>query len=206
MDAPEQYTEVNERYEFMTKQMNDLIESREKILSAIDEMDAEMTKLFKEMFNRINNEFNETFRILFGGGKARLILEDPSDILNTGIDIDVQPPGKQVQNIRLFSGGEKALIAISVLFSILKARPVPLCIFDEIEAALDQGNVERVARYLKNFKQDTQFIVVTHRPGTMEQCDVLYGVTVQKQGVSQMLKVQLTDAIDLAEESEVQSA
>lgn len=206
MDAPEQYTEVNERYEFMTKQMNDLIESREKILSAIDEMDAEMTKLFKDMFNRINDEFNETFRILFGGGKARLILEDPSDILNTGIDIDVQPPGKQVQNIRLFSGGEKALIAISVLFSILKARPIPLCIFDEIEAALDQGNVERVARYLKNFKQDTQFIVVTHRPGTMEQCDVLYGVTMQKQGVSQMLKVELKEAVGMAEESEVNPA
>ncbi len=202
MNAPEEYSEVNERYEFMTKQMKDLMEAREKILTAIDEMDEVMIRLFKEMFEKINAELNETFRVLFGGGKARLILEDPSDILNTGIDIDVQPPGKQVQNIRLFSGGEKSLIAICVLFSILKVRPVPLCIFDEVEAALDQGNVERVARYLKNFKQNTQFIVVTHRPGTMEQCDVLYGVTMQKQGVSQMLKVELKEAVGMADENQ----
>lgn len=202
MNAPEEFSEVNERYEFLTKQMNDLIESRDKILGAIDEMDEVMTRMFKEMFDKINAELNETFRVLFGGGKARLILEDPNDLLNTGIDIDVQPPGKQVQNIRLFSGGEKSLIAICVLFSILKVRPVPLCIFDEVEAALDQGNVERVARYLKNFSNETQFIVVTHRPGTMEQCDVLYGVTMQKQGVSQMLKVELKEAVGLAEESE----
>lgn len=206
MNAPEEYSEVNERYEFMKKQMDDLIASRDKILGAIDEMDEVMKRQFKDMFDKINAELNDTFRALFGGGKARLILENPEDILNTGIDIDVQPPGKQVQNIRLFSGGEKSLIAICVLFSILKVRPVPLCIFDEVEAALDQGNVERFARYLKNFSEQTQFIVVTHRPGTMEQCDVLYGVTMQKQGVSQMLKVQLTDAIDLAEESEVQRA
>ena len=202
MNAPEEYSEVNERYEFMKKQMDDLIASRNKILSAIDEMDDVMKKQFKEMFDKINAELNDTFRTLFGGGKARLILEDPNDILNTGIDIDVQPPGKQVQNIRLFSGGEKSLIAICVLFSILKVRPVPLCIFDEVEAALDQGNVERFARYLKTFSDQTQFIVVTHRPGTMEQCDVLYGVTMQKQGVSQMLKVELSDAKELADESE----
>ncbi|MBP3399001.1 MAG: AAA family ATPase, partial [Erysipelotrichaceae bacterium] len=202
MNAPEEYSEVNERYEFMKKQMDDLIASRDKILNAIDEMDDVMKRQFKDMFDKINAELNDTFRALFGGGKAKLILEDPNDLLNTGIDIDVQPPGKQVQNIRLFSGGEKSLIAICVLFSILKVRPVPLCIFDEVEAALDQGNVERFARYLKNFSEQTQFIVVTHRPGTMEQCDVLYGVTMQKQGVSQMLKVHLTDAIDLAEESE----
>ena len=202
MNAPEEFSEVNERYEFLSKQVKDLIDSREKILSAIDEMDRVMTKQFKEMFDLINNELNDTFRNLFGGGKAKLILEDPSDILNTGIDVDVQPPGKSVQNIRLFSGGEKSLIAICVLFSILKVRPVPLCIFDEVEAALDQGNVERVARYLKNFSNDTQFIVVTHRPGTMQQCEVLYGVTMQKQGVSQMLRVELTDAIDLANVTE----
>ncbi len=203
MNAPEEYTEVNERYEFITKQMNELIESRDKILSAIDEMDEVMTKMFSEMFHKINDELNDTFRVLFGGGKAQLILEDPSDILNTGIDIDVQPPGKQVQNIRLFSGGEKSLIAICVLFSILKVKPVPLCIFDEVEAALDQGNVERVAKYLAHFKDQTQFIIVTHRPGTMEQCDVLYGVTMQKQGVSQMLKVELKDAVTMVDETEV---
>lgn len=199
MNAPEEYSEVNERYEFMKKQIDDLLASRDKILSAIDEMDTVMIKQFKEMFDRINNELNDTFRSLFGGGKAKLVLEDPTDLLNTGVDIDVQPPGKSVQNIRLFSGGEKSLIAICVLFSILKAKPVPLVIFDEVEAALDQGNVERFARYLKNFKDQTQFLVVTHRPGSMAQCDVLYGVTMQKQGVSQMLKVQLTDAIEMAE-------
>ncbi len=203
MNAPEEYAEVNERYEFITKQMSDLIESRDKILNAIDDMDEIMVKMFSEMFNKINEELNDTFRILFGGGKAKLILEDPDDLLNTGIDIDVQPPGKHVQNIRLFSGGEKSLIAISVLFSILKVKPVPLCIFDEVEAALDQGNVERVAKYLKNFKSDSQFIIVTHRPGTMEQCDMLYGVTMQKQGVSQMLKVELKEAVTLAEEGGV---
>lgn len=202
MNAPQEFEEVNERYEFLDRQVKDLIDSRDKILSAIDEMDHVMKKQFKEMFDAINNELNDTFRALFGGGKARLILEDPSDILNTGIDVDVQPPGKSVQNIRLFSGGEKSLIAICVLFSILKVRPVPLCIFDEVEAALDQGNVERVARYLTNFSNDTQFIVVTHRPGTMQQCEVLYGVTMQKQGVSQMLRVELKDAIDLADSQE----
>ena len=206
MNAPEEYDEVNSRYEFMRKQVDDLIASRDKILSAIDEMDQVMTRQFKDMFDKINEQLPETFRALFGGGKARLILEDPTDLLNTGIDIDVQPPGKAVQNIRLFSGGEKSLIAISVLFSILKARPVPLCIFDEVEAALDQGNVERFARYIKNFSERTQFIVVTHRPGTMGQCDVLYGVTMQKQGVSQMLKVELTDAIEMADNREVQPA
>lgn len=206
MNAPQEFEEVNERYEFLDKQVKDLISSRDKILSAIDEMDHVMKKQFKEMFDSINNELNDTFRALFGGGKAKLVLEDPNDILNTGVDIDVQPPGKSVQNIRLFSGGEKSLIAICVLFSILKVRPVPLCIFDEVEAALDQGNVERFARYLKNFREDTQFIVVTHRPGTMQQCDVLYGVTMQKQGVSQMLKVELKDAIDMADGSEVEKA
>ncbi|MFV0380147.1 MAG: AAA family ATPase [Anaerorhabdus sp.] len=202
MNAPEEYAEVNERYEFLNTQIKDLIESREKLLSVIDEMDHVMSRQFKEMFDAINSELNNTFRALFGGGKAKLILEDPNDILNTGIDVDVQPPGKAVQNIRLFSGGEKSLIAICVLFSILKVRPVPLCIFDEVEAALDQGNVERFARYIKNFTQQTQFIVVTHRPGTMQQCEILYGVTMQKQGVSQMLKVELKDAIDLADESQ----
>ena len=200
MDAPEEYSQVNERYEFLNKQLDDLVESRDKILAAIDEMDTVMRKQFKETFDLINKELDGTFRNLFGGGKARLVMEDPNDILNTGIDIDVQPPGKAVQNIRLFSGGEKSLIAICVLFAILKVKPVPLVIFDEVEAALDQGNVERFARYIRNFEQQTQFIVVTHRPGTMGECDVLYGVTMQKPGVSQMLKVELKDAIEMAEE------
>ncbi len=161
-----------------------------------------MTKQFKEMFDRINAEFNDIFRNLYGGGKARLILEDPSDILNTGIDIDAQPPGKAVQNNMLFSGGEKSLIALCVLFAILKVKPVPLVILDEVEAALDQGNVERFASYLHHYTDRTQFLVVTHRPGTMENADILYGVTMQHQGVSQMLKVELRDALELADQGQ----
>jgi chromosome segregation protein len=201
MNAPEEYSEVNDRYEFLKKQIEELTQSRDKILAAIDEMDRVMIHQFKEMFDRINSEFNDIFRNLYGGGKARLILQDPSDILNTGIDIDAQPPGKAVQNNMLFSGGEKSLIALCVLFAILKVKPVPLVILDEVEAALDQSNVERFAMYLHRYTDRTQFIVVTHRPGTMENCDVLYGVTMQHQGVSQMLKVELKDAVDMSEKA-----
>ena len=202
MEAPEQYEEVNERYEFLKKQIEELTASRDKILAAIEDMDRVMVTQFKTMFDQINHEFNDIFRSLYGGGKARLILEDPTDILNTGIDIDAQPPGKAVQNNMLFSGGEKSLIALCVLFAILKVKPVPLVILDEVEAALDQGNVERFAQYLHNYTDRTQFLVVTHRPGTMENTDVLYGVTMQKQGVSQMLKVELRDAISMADGEE----
>ncbi len=200
LDAPKQYDELNERYTFLDKQRNDLLAAKNKIMNAIDEMDEIMIKQFKEMFDKINAELDGVFKSLFGGGKAKLFMVDPNDILNTGIDIDVQPPGKNVQNIRLFSGGEKSLIAICVLFSILKARVIPLCIFDEVEAALDQANVERFAKYLAQFRDDSQFIVVTHRPGTMEQCDCLYGVTMQQNGVSSLLKVKLQDALNMVEE------
>ena len=202
MAAPEEFTEVNERYEFLKKNYDDLIASRDKILSAIDEMDEIMKKQFSETFDAINAELPNVFGKLFGGGKARLVLEDPDDILNTGIDIDVQPPGKAVKSIRLFSGGEKSLIAISVLFTILKVRPEPLIVFDEVESALDVANVERFAKYVKEFADKSQFIVITHRPGTMEQCDSLFGVTMQKRGISQMLKVKLVDAIEMAEPEE----
>lgn len=201
MEAPEQFQEVNDRYEFLKKQIEELTQSRDKILAAIDEMDTVMTKQFQETFDAVNKAFNEIFRGLYGGGKAKLVLEDPSDILNTGIDIDAQPPGKAVQNNMLFSGGEKALIALCVLFAILKVKPVPLVILDEVEAALDQSNVERFAQYLHNYTDQTQFIVVTHRPGTMENCDLLYGVTMQHQGVSQMLKVELKEAVDFADQN-----
>ena len=203
MDAPEEYNDVNTRYETMKKEYDELIASRNRILEAIEKMDKIMIEQFKNMFDMINAELNNTFTALFGGGKAKLVLEDPSDILNTGIDIDVQPPGKSVTSIRLFSGGEKTLIAICVLFTILKVRPVPLIVFDEVEAALDQANVERFAKYVKTFEKDSQFIIITHRPGTMAQCDVLYGVTMQHRGVSQMLKVKLVDAIEMADKSEV---
>lgn len=201
MEAPEQFEEINERYQFLTKQLDDLKESREKLLQAINEMDDVMTVQFKEMFNRINSNLPDVFTVFFGGGKARLRLEDDSDdYLNAGIDIDVQPPGKTVKNIRLFSGGEKSMIAICVLFAILKSRPMPLCIFDEVEASLDEGNVNRYASYIHQFSTDTQFIVITHRPGTMTECDVLYGVTMPTRGVSKLIKVKLKDALAFAQE------
>ncbi|MBQ3295115.1 MAG: AAA family ATPase [Erysipelotrichaceae bacterium] len=206
MAAPEEFSEVNERYEFLKRNYDDLIASRDKILAAIDEMDEIMKVQFEKTFNAINAELPAVFGRLFGGGKAKLVLEDPNDILNTGIDIDVQPPGKSVKSIRLFSGGEKSLIAISVLFTILKVRPQPLIIFDEIESALDVANVERFAKYVKDFTDKSQFLIITHRPGTMEQCDSLYGVTMQKRGVSQMLKVKLVDAIEMSEKEESKGA
>lgn len=200
LDAPASYEQINERYQFMNHQMDDLVESRNKLLGVINEMDEVMKEQFSESFHKINSSLSEVFSVLFGGGKARLVLEDPDDILNTGIDINVQPPGKNIQNIRLFSGGEKSLIAICVLFAILKARPVPLCVLDEVEASLDQGNVDRFARYIHRFSDDTQFIVITHRPGTMMECDVLYGVTMQHKGVSTVLKVRLKEALQYAGE------
>ena len=200
LDAPNEYKEVKERFDFMTSQKEDLEKASQQILAAIDEMDKTMISQFTEMFNKINAELDGVFKAMFGGGRASLSMVDPEDVLNTGIDIDVQPPGKMVKNIQTFSGGEKALIAISVLFAILKARTMPLCIFDEVEAALDQANVERFARYLSHSRGQSQFIAVTHRPGTMEQCDTLYGVTMQKDGVSKVLKVQLKDAVHIAKE------
>ena len=202
LDAPNEYKEVKERFDFMTSQKEDLEKASQQILAAIDEMDQTMISQFTDMFNKINSELDGVFKAMFGGGRASLSMVDPDDVLNTGIDIDVQPPGKMVKNIQTFSGGEKALIAISVLFAILKARTMPLCIFDEVEAALDQANVERFARYLSHYRGQSQFIAVTHRPGTMEQCDTLYGVTMQKDGVSKVLKVQLKDAVHIAKEEE----
>lgn len=202
LDAPNEYKEVKERFDFMTSQKEDLEKASQQILAAIDEMDQTMISQFTDMFNKINAELDGVFKAMFGGGRASLSMVAPDDVLNTGIDIDVQPPGKMVKNIQTFSGGEKALIAISVLFAILKARTMPLCIFDEVEAALDQANVERFARYLSHYRGQSQFIAVTHRPGTMEQCDTLYGVTMQKDGVSKVLKVQLKDAVHIAKEEE----
>lgn len=200
MTAPQEYEAVNERYELLKKQYDEINESKEKILSLILELDTIMVEQFKDMLDKINAELPEVIQAMFGGGKAYLALENPEDLLNSGIEIHVQPPGKSIKNMRLFSGGEKSLIAISVLFAILKARHVPLCVFDEVEAALDQANVERFAAYLKKFSSSTQFIVLTHRSGTMAQCDVLFGVTMGKSGVSQMLKVRLADAMMMAEE------
>ncbi len=199
VDAIEEYKEVSSRYESMNTQRLDLIAAQDKILKAINEMDEIMIERFSTTFEKINYEFNHVFRSLFGGGHAEIKYTDPDNILETGIDIDVQPPGKAVQNITLFSGGEKALIAISCLFAILRVKPVPMCILDEVEAALDIANVERFAKYLREFSTQTQFIVVTHREGTMEECDLLYGATMQQKGVTKLVSVKLEEAIGLSD-------
>ena len=201
IDAIEEYKEVSSRYENMNSQRLDLIQAQDKIVQAIDEMDQIMIEKFSTTFEKINKEFNNVFRELFGGGRAQIKYTDPDNILETGIDIDVQPPGKAVSNITLFSGGEKALIAISCLFAILKVRPVPMCILDEVEAALDMANVERFAKFLREFSKQTQFIVVTHREGTMEECDLLYGATMQQKGVTKLVSVKLEEAIDFSNEN-----
>lgn len=199
VEAIEEYNQVSERYEGLNKQRLDLIEAQNMILKAIEEMDQVMTEQFDTTFKQINEEFNVVFRRLFGGGSASVRYVDPENVLESGIDIEVQPPGKKVQNISLFSGGEKALIALSCLFAILRVRPVPMCLLDEVEAALDQANVERFAKFLKDFSGKTQFIVVTHRPGTMEECDALYGATMQESGVTRLVSVKLQDAVEMAE-------
>ena len=191
--AIEEYKEVSERYEFMSAQLEDIEKSREELNRLITELTSKMAEQFKAQFVRINSYFGETFVELFGGGKAELILENPNDVLECNIEIKVQPPGKNVQNIDLLSGGEKGLAAIALLFSILKVAPSPFCIFDEVEAALDDVNVTRYARYVRRMTTNTQFILITHRRGTMEEADVLYGITMQEEGVSKMLELQTAD-------------
>ncbi|BCB03324.1 chromosome segregation protein SMC [Bacillus sp. KH172YL63] len=199
LGAIDEYERVKERYEFLIEQKNDLTEAKDTLYLVINEMDAEMVKRFDETFSAIQVEFEGVFKALFGGGRAQLKLTDPSDLLHTGVDIVAQPPGKKLQNLGLMSGGERALTAIALLFSILKVRPVPFCILDEVEAALDEANVQRFSQYLKRFSDDTQFIVITHRKGTMEEAHVLYGVTMQESGVSKLVSVRLQETKELIE-------
>ncbi|WP_042456310.1 chromosome segregation protein SMC [Neobacillus dielmonensis] len=199
LGAIEEYERVSERYEFLSVQKQDLQEAKDTLFQVIDEMDEEMKKRFTQTFEGIREHFEPVFRALFGGGRADLILTEPEDILNTGVEIVAQPPGKKLQNLGLLSGGERALTAIALLFSILKVRPVPFCILDEVEAALDEANVHRFTQYLKRYSTETQFIVITHRKGTMEGADVLYGVTMQESGVSKMVSVRLEDTKELVE-------
>lgn len=196
LGAIEEYARVKERYEFLTVQHNDLEEAKLSLYKVIEEMDEIMTRRFREAFQTINTNFCETFTELFGGGKADLQLTDSTNLLETGIEIVAQPPGKKPQHLSLLSGGERALTAIALLFAILMAKPSPFCVLDEIEAALDEANVDRFARYLKEFARDTQFIVVTHRKGTMEVADVLYGVTMDESGVTKLVSMRLADAAD----------
>ena len=191
LGAIEEYARVNERYTYLAEQRDDVLTSKRELESIIRDITKEMTTIFVSEFQKIDHYFGQVFEEMFGGGKGQLILEDPENPLTCGIEIRVQPPGKQVKTITLLSGGEKAFVATALYFAILKVRPTPFCMLDEIDAALDDRNVERYAHYLRNLSQNTQFIVITHRRGTMEAADVLYGVTMQEQGVSTLLRLDL---------------
>lgn len=190
LGAIEEYARVNERYSYLVSQRDDVLNSKQELENIIKEITKEMTTIFVTEFAKIDHYFGKVFEEMFGGGRGQLILEDPENPLTCGIEIRVQPPGKQVKTITLLSGGEKAFVATALYFAILKVRPTPFCLLDEIDAALDDRNVDRFAGYLHNLK-DTQFIVITHRRGTMEASDVLYGVTMQEQGVSKLLRLDL---------------
>ncbi|MBE6935924.1 MAG: chromosome segregation protein SMC [Ruminococcaceae bacterium] len=192
--AEAEYAAVSERYTFMTAQRDDAETSRKEIEDIIADIGSRMTELFREQFTIIAEEFSKTFVEIFGGGSARVELSDPKDLLGSGIEIYVQPPGKTPKVLSLLSGGERALAAISLYFAILKVRPAPFCVLDEIESALDEVNVRRFARYLRKLTDDTQFIVISHRRGTMEEADMLYGVTMPQQGVSRLLALNISEA------------
>ena len=193
LDAVDEFQRVNERYTYLTDQRDDVQKSKKELEDIIAGITGEMKTIFARQFALLNEAFQQTFLELFGGGKATLELEDPEDILNCGIEIRVQPPGKALKVLSLLSGGEKAFVAIALYFAILKVRPTPFVVMDEIEAALDDANVIRFARYMRGMCDHTQFIVITHRRGTMEEADTLYGVTMQEQGVSRILTINLND-------------
>lgn len=188
--AIEEYKEVYERYEFLKEQIGDIEKSKSELQNIIEDLTSSMSEKFLTQFKKINEEFKVSFADFFGGGKGELILEEPDNCLESAIEIKIQPPGKSVQNINLFSGGEKSLASMALLFSVLKVTPSPFCIYDEVEAALDDVNVERFAKYMRKMTDKTQFISITHRRGTMEEADVLYGVTMQEKGVSKLLELQ----------------
>ena len=191
--AIEEYREVKERYDFLSLQLEDVQKSERELTKLIKELTNNMSAKFTEQFQKINREFGETMREFFDGGKAELQLEDEENVLECGIEIKVQPPGKNVQNIALLSGGEKSLAAVALLFAILKVTPAPFCIYDEVEAALDDVNVDKYAKYMRKMCERIQFIAITHRRGTMEEADVLYGVTMQEKGVSKLLELQVNE-------------
>lgn len=193
VNAIEDYKSLLERFTFMKTQRDDLVEAEKTLEGIIDELDASMRKQFTEKFAEISREFDKVFKELFGGGKGTLELTPDEDILEAGIRIIAQPPGKKLQNMMQLSGGEKALTAIALLFAIQNLKPSPFCLLDEIEAALDDSNVGRFAKYLHKLTKNTQFIVITHRRGTMEQVDRLYGITMQEKGVSTLVSVSLID-------------
>ena len=187
--AIDEYAEVRARYDYMRAQVADVEQSKAELEKMIASLAAEMRSMFTQSFEAINRNFGRIFAELFGGGSASLKLEDEADVLESGIEIEVAPPGKIIKNLSALSGGEQALVAISIYFAILAVNPAPFCVLDEIEAALDDVNVTRFAQYLRRICGSTQFIVITHRRGTMEEADVLYGVTMQEDGVSKLLRL-----------------
>ncbi len=191
LDAIEEYEEVKERFDFLTKQKKDLIDAKQQLNEVIKELENQMREKFIEEFASIRVKFNEVFRKLFNGGNGDVYLEDEADALNSNIEIAVQPPGKKLSKISLLSGGEKALTAIALLFAILKTKPTPFCVLDEIEAALDDANINRFAQYLKEFSKETQFVVITHRKGTMEHADTMYGATMEEKGITKLVSMKL---------------
>ena len=193
VNAIEEYKELSERHTFLNAQHEDLVEAEKTLLKIIDELDIGMRHQFEEKFAQIREEFDKAFKELFGGGKGTSELDEEEDILEAGIRIISQPPGKKLQNMMQLSGGEKALTAIALLFAIQNLKPSPFCLLDEIEAALDDSNVTRYARYLHKLTKNTQFIIITHRRGTMTAADRLYGITMQEKGVSTLVSVNLIE-------------
>ncbi len=194
--AIKEYQQVRQRYDFLLEQQADLTKAIDELNAIIEDMDTVIRRRFKESFDAVVDNFENAFTDLFGGGHARLSLEDPSKPLESGIEIEAQPPGKKLQNINLLSGGEKTMTAIALMFAVLKAKPTPFCILDEVEAALDDTNIDSFARYLHKFRQ-TQFALVTHQKATMEYADVLYGITMPEQGISKVLSLKLGDSFEI---------
>ncbi|MBN2260961.1 MAG: chromosome segregation protein SMC [Clostridiales bacterium] len=199
LDSIQEYQMVQERYEFLSTQLEDLVSSKSELTKFIKQMELKIVKSFKDTFNQINESFKIVFAELFGGGHGEIVLTDPTDVLGTDINIMASPPGKKMQNINLLSGGEKALTAIALLFSVLKAKPTPFCVLDEIEAALDDSNVYKFGHFLREFSTESQFILITHRKGTMEYADALYGVSMEEYGISKVISLKLSD-FDFQEE------
>ena len=193
VNAIEDYKNLSERYELYNNQRNDLMEAEAALMKIIEQLDSEMRKQFEEKFAAIKEQFDVVFRELFGGGKGTLELMEDEDVLTAGIRIIAQPPGKKLQNMMQLSGGEKALTAIALLFAIQNLKPSPFCLLDEIEAALDDSNVGRYAKYLHKLTKNTQFIVITHRRGTMAAADILYGITMQEKGISTLVSVNMIE-------------
>ena len=191
--APEEYAELNTRYEFLEKQKSDLLESKDALQKALQKINKTSRELFLETFEKIRVEFISMFRFLFAGGKADVVLLNPDDVLESGIDIIVQPPGKKLQSVTLLSGGEKSMTAIALIFAIFKVKPSPLCVLDEIDAALDEANVDRFNHVLREYSKFSQFLVVSHNKKTISAADVMYGVTMQQSGISRIVSVRLTE-------------